>query len=130
MAEGLSAAQANSILDAIFRQQAYTPPSAVWIQLHTAAPGAAGTTAVAANTTRKQVTMSAASGGLISNSADLIWTAGQVTTNEDYSHYTLWTASTAGSFLHSGVITANAVVSGNEFKIPAGDLDISATVAS
>jgi hypothetical protein len=130
MAEGLSVGTANGVMDAVFRNQAYTPPAQIWIQLHTAAPGAAGTTAIAGNATRKQVTFGASAGGAIANSADLVWTAGEVDTSEDYTHYTLWSASSAGTFVHSGLVTANAVVTGNEFKIPAGDLDIAAVVAS
>ena len=133
MALGLSAAIANDILDAIARNDAFTtlPISAVWIKLHTADPGASGATAAATNTTRKQATFgTAASGGSISNTASIDWTAGEVTGTEDYSHYSAWTASTAGTFLFSGLITANAVVTGDQFTIPIGSLTLSLNVAA
>lgn len=130
MALGLSAAEANSLLTSHTGGTAHTPPAAYWIKLHTADPGAAGANAPAANTTRKQVTWSAASGGVRSNSVALTWTTGEVTTSEDYSHWSAWTASTAGTFLASGLITANAVTAGDEFTIPIGDLDLSLTVAA
>ncbi len=38
----------------------------------------------------------------------LEWT--NVSTSEDYTHFSMWTASTAGTFLWSGTIVANAVV--------------------
>jgi hypothetical protein len=42
----------------------------------------------------------------------------------------LWDASTAGNFLGSGTITANAYLAGDTYVIPAGDLDISLTAAA
>lgn len=131
MAVGLSPGEANKILDAIARAVNYTAPTAFWIQLHTADPGAAGTTAIAGNATRKQVTFgSGASGGAISNTVAVSWTTGEVDTSEDYTHWSAWTASTAGTFLCSGTMTANAVVVGDTFTIPIGDLDLTLTVAA
>lgn len=122
MAEGLSATLANSILDN--EVEDYT-----WVKLHTAAPGAAATTAAATETDRIQATFgSAASGGAFSNTAALEWTS--VAGTEDYSHFSVWTASTAGTFGWSGTITANPVTAGDTFTIPIGDLDVAFTVAS
>lgn len=128
MAEGQSSAVGDLVL-AIYDD--YT-----WIQLHTAAPGAAGTTAVAGNTTRKQATWTAAAAGAagfrkIDNSGALDWSDAEVTTAEDYTHYSAWTASTAGNFGHSGVITANAVLaSGDAFTIAAGGIVVSTPIAT
>lgn len=131
MAVGLAAATANSILDAFARNVSYAGNAAVWIKLHTADPGASGATAAAGNTTRKQITFgSAASGGTISNTAAVSWTSGEVTTSEDYTHYSLWTASTAGTFLGSGTVTANAVTAGDTFTIAIGDIDLTFGVAA
>lgn len=133
MAVGLASAVANDILDALARNDSLTtlPLAAFWVKLHTADPGAAGTTAAAGNTTRKQVTFgSAASGGAISNTAAITWTSGEVTTSEDYTHYSIWTASTAGTFYGSGTITANAVTAGDQFTIPIGDLDLTLSTAA
>jgi len=130
MAVGLASAQAAAILDAIGNAANYTAPTAFWIQLHTADPGAAGTTALAGNATRKQVSFGAASGGAISNDAAVTWTSGEVDTAEDYTHWSAWTASTAGTFICSGTMTANAVLVGDQFTVPIGDLDLSFTVAA
>lgn len=127
MATGMSTATCNSILDAIGNATAYSIATP-YIQLHTADPGASGTTAVATETTRKLVSFGAASGGAISNDAAITWTA--VAGSEDFTHWTLWTASTAGTFIGSGTVTANAVTAGDTFTIPIGDLDITLTVAS
>lgn len=130
MATGLASAQAAGILDALGNATNYTAPTAFWIQLHTADPGAAGTTAIAGNATRKQVSFGAASGGAIANDVAVSWTAGEVDSSEDYTHWSAWTASSAGTFICSGTMTANAVVIGDTFTIPIGDLDLTLTVAA
>jgi hypothetical protein len=130
MAVGLASAQAAGILDAIGNATNYTAPTAFWIELHTADPGAAGTTAVAGNATRKQVSFGSASGGTISNDVAVSWTVGEVDTAEDYTHWAAFTASTAGTFICSGTMTANAVLVGDQFTIPIGDLDLTLSVAS
>lgn len=123
MAVGHGAAGANTALDA--ENAAYR-----WVKLHTGDPGSAGTSNAAANATRKQATDTAASGGASTTSADLAWTTGEVTTTETYTHYTRWSASTAGTFGYSGTITGGAVTAGTAFTILAGDLDASLTLAS
>jgi hypothetical protein len=121
VAEGLGSAGANTALDALVA--AYP-----WIKLHTAAPGAAGTSNAATETTRKQATWGASASGATSNSNALTWT--NVAGSEDYTHFTAWTASTAGTFGFSGTVTANAVTAADTFTIAAGDLDVSLTLAS
>ncbi len=71
MAVGLSATVANELLDAIGNADAYSI-SAVYIQLHTADPGAAGTANIAGNATRKSVSFGAASGGSMSRTTAAI----------------------------------------------------------
>ncbi len=96
--------------------------AAVWVKLHIGDPGAAGTTNAAANTSRQQATLSAASGRALTNSAQLEWLT--VSTTETYSWVSLWTASTAGTFLgRDDLSTAVAMTAGGTFRIVAGDLD-------
>lgn len=121
MAEGFSAAAANTALDNL--GTAYP-----WIKLHVGAPGAAGTSNPAAETTRKQATWAAASAGAKTSSADLSWT--NVAGTEDFTHFSAWSASSAGNFGFSGTITANAVATGDTFTILTGDLDYSLALAS
>lgn len=125
MALGLSATIANDFLEWLFNASPTgTAPTNIWIQLHTADPGASGTTAVAGNATRKDLTaaMGTAASGAITNTAAITWTTGEVDTSEDYSHWALFDASTTGTFLCSGLMTANAVTTGDEFTIPIGSL--------
>ena len=116
----------NAMLDAFARNVSYAN-AAVWVKLHTADPGAAGTTAPAANTTRQQATCAtAAATGLISNTAVIEWVS--VSNTETYSHVSLWTASTAGTFLGSDDLsTTAAVTAGDTFRIAIGDLDLTIT---
>jgi hypothetical protein len=132
MAVGLAPATAEALLNALANQTNYTAPTAIWIQLHTADPGAAGTTAIAGNATRVNVTAAfpVAAAGVVSNNVDIVWTAGEVDTSEDYTHYTIWTLVSGGTFIWSGLITANPVVIGDQFKILAGDLDLTFTLAA
>lgn len=124
MATGIASGIANAILDALCRSVAWTEPAAFYVKLHTGDPGASGATAAATETTRQAVTFSAASGGAITNSADVSWT--NVAASETYSHVSFWSASSAGTFLGSDALDASkAVTAGEDFKIAAGDLDIS-----
>ena len=121
MAEGFSTAAANTHLD----NQGTTYP---WVKLHVGAPGSAGTSNAATETTRKQATWASASSASKATSADLVWT--NVAGSEDFTHFSLWTASSAGSFGGSGAITANAVTTADSFTIPSGQLTLTVPVAS
>jgi hypothetical protein len=116
----------NKMLDAFARNVSYAN-AAVWVKLHIGDPGAAGTTNAAANTTRQQATFgSAAATGAISNTVAVEWTS--VPNTETYSHVSLWTASSAGTFLGSDDLSATAAVTaGDTFRIPIGDLDLTIT---
>lgn len=130
MAVGLAAATANSLLDALMNQTNYTAPTAIWMKLHVGDPGAAGTSNAATETTRKDITavFSAASAGAITSDTAVTWT--NVAGTEDYTHYSVWSASTAGTFYWSGTITANAVTAGDTFTLGIGDIDFTLTTAS
>jgi hypothetical protein len=122
MALGLTAAEANSIATAYTKGTAYNGNSVYAVKLHLGDPGAAGTTNPAVETIRQAVTFGTAASGVISNSAAVTWTS--VSTTETYTHFSAWTATTAGTFLGSGTITGGSVTAGNNFSIPIGDLDI------
>lgn len=121
MAEGLSVAAANTLLDALLT--AYP-----WAKLHIGAPGPNGTANPAVETTRKQPTFGAAANALKTTTADVVWSA--VAAAEDFTHFSFWTLSAAGSFGFSGLVTANALLIGDVFTIPTGELDVVFPVAS
>lgn len=129
MATGLAAATANAILDALCRSVAWTEPNALYVKLHVGDPGAAGTANPAVETDRVLATFgTGASGGAISNTAALTWTA--VAGAEDYTHFSVWDSPTTGNFQFSGTVGANAVAIGDDFVIPIGDLDVQLSVAA
>lgn len=120
----IAVGERNKMLDAWAGRGAYTASAAVYVQLHTGDPGAAGTSNIATNTTRQAATFgSAAATGAISNTAAIEWTS--VSTTETYSHVSLWTASSSGTFLGSDDLSSTAAVTaGDTFRLPIGDLDI------
>lgn len=121
MAVGLSAGAAQALLGELASSYTY-------VQLHVGDPGANGTANVATENTRQQVSWASASGGSMASSADLQWT--NVADDEDYTHFSVWSAASTGNFGFSGTITANAVSAGDTFTIPAGDLTVSLATAS
>lgn len=116
MAVGLAASAANSILN-VYRNTAYSAVATPFVQLHTADPGAAGTTSVSVgSTTRNAVTWNAAAAGSMTLLTLSAWTNGG--TSETITHVSLWTASSAGTFLQSFVLGASqAWVSTNTFTL-------------
>lgn len=122
MAEGLSPTAAGQALTAL--KGVYT-----WAQLHTAAPGPAGTTAVAVEADRIQVTWpTSVTTQTMSNENVLTWTG--VAGTEDYTHITFWSLASGGVFGMSGLITANPVTTGDTFELGIGDVDVTFPVAS
>ncbi len=121
MATGFGSAGAGTALDAM--KAAYS-----WVKLHVGDPGANGTANPAAETTRKQATWGTTTAGAFSNTNSLDWT--NVAGSEDYTHFTVWTASTAGTFGWSGTITANPVVTGDNMTFAASSFTTSVTLAS
>lgn len=130
MATGIAVGQANAILDALIRSVTYSDPAGCYAKLHTGSPGSAGTANAATETTRKVVTCSAASGGSITNTASCAWT--NVAGTETYTHVSLWSAVTSGTFLASAVLTASqAVTAGDNYTLPIGGIVVTlGTVAS
>jgi uncharacterized protein RhaS with RHS repeats len=97
---------ANNWLN-MLRATAFTAPAATYIKLHTADPGAAGTSNPSAVTTRQSATFSAASAGAIalSNSPSF-----SMTTTETITHISVWDASTAGNLLWTAALTTSKSV--------------------
>lgn len=110
------------ILDAIFNATSFSVAN-VYVKLHLADPGEAGTTSPAGNTSRQEMTAGAAASGATTNDNTITWTS--VSTSETYSHISLWDNSTAGNCLWTGPLTASkAVIAGDTFTIAIGDLDV------
>ncbi len=129
MALGLKDTIANSILNALCRNVAWTQPPAFCVKLHLGDPGAAGATNPAAETTRKTITLSAAASGAITNSAVAQWTSYPAA--EVVTHVSFWDATAAGNFLGSDALaTSRTMAIGDTLTLAIGDLDLSLPVAA
>jgi hypothetical protein len=118
MTVGLAATTlANKWLD-MLGGTAFTAPTNTYVKLHTADPGAAGTTAASANTTRVIIAWSAASAGSKSITTTLPSWASWASGNETLTHISVWDNLTAGNFLYSVALTASkAVTNGDTFTL-------------
>jgi hypothetical protein len=125
MATGLAAAIAQSMLNALCRNVAWTQPAGFFLKLHTADPGAAGATAAFGDATRQSATFAAAAtDGTITNSADVNWV--NVTAAGTVTHVSFWSAASGGTFLGSDdLATPRLLAVGDNFTILAGDVDLS-----
>ena len=97
----------NKIIDHMLRNQAYTPPATVYVALYTDDPTDAdtGTEVSGGAYARQSVTLSAASGGATSNSADITFP----TATADWgtiTHVLLRDASTGGNLLMHSALDA------------------------
>lgn len=112
MAVGLATvAYANKVLDHMHRATASTAPAGNFAKLHTADPGAAGTTAASSVTTRPAMTFAAASSGAVALAATFpSWTSWAGTSPETITHFSVWDAATVGTFLCSLALTASKTV--------------------
>lgn len=133
MTVGPSASLANSLLDAIGNATAFSVPGGVFVQLHVGDPGAAGTANKDTNNlVRKAVSFGAAAAGSMANDVAITWAG--VATNDptDDTHYSLWDNVTdgAGTFLYSGVITANPVSDGDTLTFAIGQFVLSFPIAA
>jgi hypothetical protein len=114
MSVGPSTTHANAILN-VLRNTAYTGITP-YLKVHTGDPGAAGTTNASANTTRQALTFAAPSAG--STTASQVswsaWAAG----SETITHWSIWDASTAGTFIQSGALsTSKAMTNGDTLQL-------------
>lgn len=113
----------NEIADWLGANGAPGSVTNVYVQLHTGAPGEAGTSNVATETTRNEATFNAASGGVISLSATVSWT--NVAATETISHVSLWDASTAGNCLVTAALTQSQDLSaGGDFDLETFDITV------
>lgn len=109
-----TAARLNAAIDAALL-------TATHVQVHTGAPGGAGTSNVAPNTTRAALV----GVGSATGQADVITAAVTVSgASGPITAFTLWTASTSGTFLGDGTLDTS------ETFVGAGTLNLTLTVSA
>jgi len=127
MATGISSYLANAWLNSVGNNTSFAVTS-VYVKLHVGDPGANGTANPATETTRKEASFSGASSGALASDAALTWT--NIAGSQDATHFSAWDNISAGNFLFSGTVTANAYTAGDTFTISSAALTVSLTVAS
>lgn len=115
----------NELLDHVFRNAAYTSPSAVYLALYTANPTDAGggTEVSTGGYSRQAITFGAASGGAIANTSAVSFTASGASFGT-VTGVGIFDASTAGNLLAWDAITSVAVADGDTLNFPIGDIDV------
>ncbi len=103
MTVGQSSTHAHAIIN-VLRNTAYSAINP-FVALHTGDPGSAGTSNASATTTRMAMTLAAPSAGSATSSA-MSWTS-WVPASETITHFSIWSASTSGTFLQSGALSVS-----------------------
>lgn len=118
----------DELLDHVFRNAAYTSPSAVYLALYTAAPtdSGGGTEVSGSGYARQAITFGASSGGAIANTAAVEFTAsgGNFGTVVAVG---IFDASSAGNLLAWDGITSAVVNDTDTLTFPIGDIDVTLT---
>lgn len=99
-------------------------PATMYVKLHTGDPGEAGSLNAASESTRKAVTFAAAVANTRASSSAAEWV--NVSTNETYSHVSLWELAFGGSCLWTMALAESKAVSKEDnFTLKAGQLSVS-----
>jgi len=115
----------TELLDHVFANNAYTSPTTVYVSLHTANPDEDASGAeVSGGGYVRQAGSFAVSGNTATTDAAIEYP----TATADYgtvTHVGIWDAETSGNMLAYAALTASKTISsGDVFRIPTGDLDI------
>ena len=127
---------ANALLDHIFNDGSFSPPTNIYVALSTAAPGDTGANIAEpsgnsyARVSTAGTNWNAASGRLKDNATAIEFP--EATGNwGTLSHFALFDAASGGNFLGWGALSSSkAVSSGDTARFAAGDLDVSFTASS
>lgn len=115
----------NELLDHVFRNAAYSSPSAVYLALFTTAPTDAGggTEVSTGGYAREAITFGAASGGAIANTSAVEFTASGANFGTILA-VGIFDASTSGNLLAWNEITSVVINDGDTLNFPIGDIDV------
>ena len=115
----------TEVLDHVFGGNAYTAPVTLYTGLYTASPSyTGGGTELSGDGYARQATAFTVTGNTASNTSAEEWATatgswGTIT------HVGVFDASTGGNLMAYGTLTASkTIATGDVFRIPAGDLDI------
>jgi len=115
----------TELLDHVFANNAYTSPSAVYVALFTSNPGeAGGGTEVSGGDYARQEGSFTVSGNTATTSAAIEYPTATASYGT-VTHIGIFDAASSGNMLAYAALTASkTIASGDVFRIPAGDIDI------
>ena len=115
----------TEILDHVFGGSAYTAPSTLYLSLHTANPDEDGSGAeVSGGGYARQTVAFTTSGNTTSNTAAVEYPTATANFGT-VTHVGVYDAATAGNLLCYAALTSSKTIeTGDVFRVPAGDLDI------
>jgi len=117
----------TEILDHVFGGNAYTAPGTLYLALHTANPDedGSGTEVSTSGTAYARATVAfTVSGNTATTSAAVEYSTATANFGT-VTHVGVWDASTSGNLLAYAALTSSKTIeTGDVFRVPAGDLDI------
>lgn len=118
----------DKILNHVFRNTAYTPAAAVYLALFTAAPTDAGggTQVTGGGYARQAITFGASSGGAISNTSAVAFTASGANFGTIVA-VGIFDALAMGNLLAWKAISSVVINDGDTLNFPIGDIDVTQT---
>ena len=118
----------NAVLNHVFRNTSLASPASVWLALYTALPTDAGggTQVSGGGYARQQITFGAPSGGAISNTSAVSFTASGANFGNIVA-VGIFDASTAGNLLAWDDIASAVINDGDTINFPIGDIDVTLT---
>jgi len=118
----------TEILDHVFGGAAYTAPATLYLALHTANPdedGSGAEVSTSGTAYARQTVAFTTSGNTTSNTSAVEYATATASFGT-VSHVGVWDASTSGNLLAYAALTSSKTIeTGDVFRVPAGDLDIS-----
>jgi hypothetical protein len=118
----------TKVLDHVFGGTAYTAPGTLYLSLHTANPdedGSGAEVSTSGTAYARQTVAFTTSGNTTSNTAAVEYPTATANFGT-VTHVGVYDASTAGNLLCYAALTSSKTIeTGDVFRVPAGDLDIS-----
>jgi len=133
----LSTFAANGVINLLTRGAAFTPPTRVYVSLHTANPGNTGASEITTAQWPSYARQDAAQGGAVAagfvastakvteNLLELLFPNYDGATSLAITHFALWNALAGGNCIWTGALVATkTLLNGDECVIYPGDLDL------
>lgn len=128
----------NKLVENVLRGIAYTPPTTIYVALHTSSPGETGANEVSTAVFPAYVRQDAAKGGAVAagwtaasdgqckNALQLIYPVSNAAGAVTVTHYSLWDAATGGNYLLGAALASSRTLNpGDVFVVDVQKLTVS-----